>query len=95
MSNRLEIIRTRFTDVKSGQTSYGYRIYDDYGNGYNNMCDQHEIEDDGDLLRHAHDNCRENNIKDAIDLQIAMNGSVFIDDEEHDAEWMKYQLDKK
>ena len=37
MSNIVEIIPTEFRNVRSGVTSYGYRIYDDYECFYHNL----------------------------------------------------------
>jgi len=49
----MNIIRTVFTDHKSGETSYGYRAYDDTGSTYSNiMLDyQLELEDTKFLLK--------------------------------------------
>ena len=38
MSNRVSIVRTKFEKI-SGDISYGFRIYDDYDNDYNNCMD--------------------------------------------------------
>ena len=50
MSNRIELVPTLFTNVRSGETSYGYRLYDDADNVYNNMWDSIP-DDDLDCLR--------------------------------------------
>lgn len=49
MSNRVTITRTEFKNIKGGESSLGYRIYDEYGQEYNNCVDEKDIDLD-DLL---------------------------------------------
>ncbi len=52
MSNLISIQATRFTDISSGEKSYGYRIYDDYDSAYSNLLSKEEASgNDLDLLK--------------------------------------------
>ncbi len=35
--SRVSLVATKFVNVKSGEESFGYRLYDDYDSVYNNM----------------------------------------------------------
>lgn len=37
--NRVTIEPTKFIDVRSGEESFGYRIYDNYGSSYDNTLE--------------------------------------------------------
>ena len=50
--NKINLVSTKFTNIKSGEESFGYRIYDDYSSEYNNLLDT-PIDDDLDLLAQA------------------------------------------
>jgi hypothetical protein len=54
MSNRVTIMRTVFTDYATKEASYGYRIYDDYANDYNNCLIEDDLKlGDAEFLREA------------------------------------------
>lgn len=50
MSSKVYLKSTKFESM--GETTYGFRMYDDYEKTYNN-CSEAFIEDDLDLLRYA------------------------------------------
>ncbi len=51
MSNQIELVRTKFTDTRTGNESYGYRIFDDYAAFYSIYAEGKAPEDDLELLR--------------------------------------------
>lgn len=50
MSNQLYVTPTKFEDVRTGDVSYGVRVYDDYGNFYINHWESIP-DDDLDILQ--------------------------------------------
>jgi len=50
MSNRLTIEPTEFTNIRSGEKTYGVRVYDDYDQCYDNTWDEIPVSD-MDILR--------------------------------------------
>lgn len=50
MSNRITVEPTKFVDVRSGQETFGYRIFDDYGCCYDNTLESIP-DDDLELLK--------------------------------------------
>jgi hypothetical protein len=44
MSNKATIQRTIFFNVPKGEKTYGYRIYDDYGQSYSNTMTEEDME---------------------------------------------------
>ena len=56
MSNRITIQRTVFKNFNTENETYGYRIYDDYGQSYSNIMDLDELKlNDNDFIHAAHD----------------------------------------
>ena len=82
MSNRMEIVRTKFTDIKSGEESFGARIFDDYSCSYLNTLDT--IPDDDMVL-----------LQDLIDYDIFTEGFDHIREEKKgltiDGVWYDYE----
>lgn len=55
MGNRVSLDATKFTN-KDGNETYGYRMYDDYAQMYDNCAESNIMEmDDMELFRHALD----------------------------------------
>jgi hypothetical protein len=55
MSNRVSIDATQFTDT-DGTTTYGFRMYDDYAQLYNNCAESDIMEmDDKELFKYVLD----------------------------------------
>lgn len=50
MSNQVTIQPTKFEDVRTGDVTYGFRAYDDYGQSYGNTMDSIS-DDDLEFLR--------------------------------------------
>jgi len=44
MSSRVAILPTIFEDYPSGEKSYGFRIYDDYGVDYSNLWNRGDLD---------------------------------------------------
>lgn len=80
MSNKVNLIRTKFTDLKSGDESYGYRIYDDYSQDYSMFTDMvtRPPDDDKVFLRLVADGCPES-VSQTIDW--AIEHGMYIDDQ--------------
>lgn len=75
--NKITLTRTKFTDIKSGQESYGYRIYDDYGSSYA-MFDKAQVpERDDDFLKVVSNGCDE---QVAEMIQYSLEHGMYIDD---------------
>ena len=45
MSNRVTIEPTEFKNVRSGEKTYGVRVYDDYDQSYDNTWDKIPVKD--------------------------------------------------
>lgn len=50
MSNRITIEPTKFIDVRSGHITFGVRVFDDYGQSYDNTWNSIPL-DDLDVLK--------------------------------------------
>lgn len=76
--NRATIRRTVFQNFPAGEKTYGFRIYDDYGQEYCNMLEKETMElPDKDFFEIVKSNAGDNSI---IDIAIE-NGGIFIDDD--------------
>lgn len=53
MSNKTSLVRTKFTDLATGEETFGFRIYCDYSNGYCNIFKNKPDDDDLDFLAMA------------------------------------------
>lgn len=94
MSNRVNLIRTKFTDLKSGDEAYGYRIYDDYCQEYSMFTDMvtRPPDDDGVFLRLVADGCP-GSVAETIDW--AVEHGMYIDDVWYKADEVQSMLDSK
>lgn len=82
--NRVSLIRTKFTDLRSGDENYGYRIYDDYAQEYSMFPDNTKPkEDDGEFLKDVSNGCP-SGVTEMIDW--AMEHGMYIDDVWYGAE---------
>jgi hypothetical protein len=90
MSNQVCLVSTKFSNVKTGNVSFGYRLYDGYGATYNNTReidnwtenqeDQKFPDDDLDTLREAMELFEADNIAKAMFQFIEENeGGIEID----------------
>ena len=59
MANTVQLVRTKFTDIRSGDESLGYRIFDDYGASYGMFSEAKPSDDDGDFLHQVSDGADE------------------------------------
>jgi hypothetical protein len=89
MSNIVNIIRTKFIDIKSGEESLGYRIYDDYASAYNNTIEGKIPDDDGELLRLV---SNEGNDVQREMLHWALEHGIDIDDTFYEAKEVQEML---
>jgi len=91
MSNRVTLQSTTFQNHPSKEETHGYRMYDDYGQSYNNLLDKKQMEDmsDADLLHEA-----ANSGDDVMDAMIehAIENGMFINDEWYDGEEVQSML---
>ena len=80
MSNRVNIITTKFIDTADQYTSYGVRIFDDYLRCYNNCWDK--IPDSPrEILRKAYDDCTDNaEIAELFDFVLSQQKDVYVND---------------
>lgn len=51
MSNRAHVEPTKFRDIRTSHTTFGFRIWDDNYQGYNNKLSAADIQDDLGLLK--------------------------------------------
>ncbi len=58
MSNRISLIATKFTNIKTGHETLGYRLYDDYEQIYDNTFES-VPDDDIEFLQMVYDRCDE------------------------------------
>jgi len=78
MSNIVTIEPTEFIDVRSGNKSYGYRIYDAYGCHYDNSLES--IPDDDLELLGLVSQSEDNGILDILDFMSEHKKGVMIGD---------------
>lgn len=98
MSNRVTLQRTVFQNVRQDGTeaekSFGYRMYDDYGQTYDNTLEAEQVQvSDEELLRYVRDNGNEMTDEMISFLRDSDGHGLYIDDNWHDWEWVKKALD--
>lgn len=90
MSNRINLIRTKFTD-SSGEYN-GFRIYDDYGSEYGMFADEAKpSDDDKEFLLQVKDNFTRQ-VTDMVGF--GSENGMYIDDEFYDGEEIAKMLNK-
>ena len=94
MSNCAGIKGTIFTDIHTGDLSYGYRIYDDYGQSYNNRLNEDQIKNDMVLLEQVCHNLEDTVAAGIIDCMIEDNYGITINGNYYDYEEIKDQLNE-
>lgn len=87
MSNRVEIVRTKFTDLHDGFEIGGVRVFDEYSKEYHQWDDVPE--DDMDLLVKAIDSMV-NATDNSLEFAVTNHLSITIDDKTYD--WVDYAL---
>jgi hypothetical protein len=83
MSNRVTIQRTKFTNYDTDEKSFGYRLYDDYGQSYSNIMDERELKSsDEDFFNLVCDSADE--VGDAM-ISHALEHGIYIDSNWYEA----------
>ena len=90
MSNIVTITRTKFTNIVTGESTLGYRIYDNYAQDYNNCMDSIP-DDDLDLLTvvKAVDSEVVNSM---LEFVVENEGTIMIDKEFYEFDQIKHIL---
>lgn len=91
MSNIVTITRTKFVNTKTGESTLGYRVYDNYAQDYNNCMDSIP-NDDMELLRLVSDNASDI-VSDMLTFICESAGMIQIDDEFYDFDQTKHILE--
>lgn len=94
MSNQIHIEPTQFVDVRTGQTSYGVRVYDDYDQSYDNTWESIP-DDDMDVLAKVIDECDDEKILATIDHLNEMRCPIHIGDEMYEEEQYKHLFEEE
>lgn len=88
MSNQAVLTKTKFIDLKSGEESFGWRMYDNYGKDYSNVFLEEELEklDDLGLLTHAANSLHEEDfpVGGILDYCIENETGIIIDETYHE-----------
>lgn len=53
MSSTINLVRTKFVNLATGEETYGFRIYDEYSCAYSNTFETSPSDDDMDFLSEA------------------------------------------
>ena len=94
MSSKVNITTTEFKNIKTGNKTLGVRIYDDYGQSYDN-CWENIPDDDFDVLRKVlTDSCDSNNISAMMDFVAEHETGVCINNQWYDWEEIKHIFDE-
>ena len=93
MSSRLNIVSTKFENVKSGSITYGVRVFDDYSNSYDN-CWENIPENDFDVLRKLLKEGCSDNIADMLEFVKEHKQGVCIDEQWYDWDEIKHIFDE-
>jgi len=87
MSNRISIDPTEFKNVKTGDITFGVRVYDSYSNTYDNTWDSIPT-DDKDIIKKVLE-CDNQLIKDIIDFGKQEQNGIDIDGNYYDWDEIK------
>lgn len=93
-SDRVCLVRTKFEDLRTGNATFGWRLYDNYANTYNNFFTQEDIPDDDiELLEMAvRDAVTNENVRQFFNWIIEEKDSIDIDDETYTFDQIKETL---
>jgi hypothetical protein len=90
--NKPTVQRTVFTNHHNNSKSYGFRVYDDYGQTYCNILEESGLKkSDEEFLVLVSEMA--DDVADAM-LDFAMDHGITIDDVFYDAEWVRSVLNK-
>lgn len=93
MSNRLSLIRTKFVDTHSENSSIGFRIFDDYDQSYFNMELGQEVPKEPlELLEYAFINGDEK-VNEMLQWVVESQNGMYIESEYFPFEEIKHILD--
>jgi len=97
MSNQITIRPTEFRNIRTGDVTFGYRMYDNYGQTYDNCIfnTKDDIPDDDlELVKMVKDN--PNDVAGAMFDYIQENqGDIWVDDEWYEWEKIKHLWDEQ
>lgn len=91
MSNNLTIVPCEFKNVRSGEVSYGYRLFDDYTSVYDNTWESIP-DDDMEFLKElvqAVKDSNNNEIMNALEFVVEWQNSITIGKTEYQFEEIK------
>lgn len=91
MSNRLTIEPTEFKDVRSGNITYGVRVYDDYDQKYDNNWESIP-DDDMEILAKT---LNSDGMSDFFELVKAEEKGLYIGDQWYDFEEIQKILEEQ
>ncbi len=77
MSNRVTIEPTKFVNVRTGSTTFGYRAYDDYGGTYSNILPSLP-DDDLDFLKLVAETGLDEALSDMIDYCANRQSGLYV-----------------
>lgn len=90
MSNIVTIVRTKFVNIKTGESTLGYRIYDNYAQDYNN-CLNSIPEDDMEMLKVVGESVSDIG-GSMLGFVIETGGTIMIDNEFYEFDQIKHIL---
>lgn len=91
MSNRATLQRTEFKNLPQGDTTFGWRIYDDYGQTYSNILSKEDVEkSDEELLQQVSSFGDE---VSSVIIDFALEHGIYIGNQWYDADWVQKTLD--
>jgi len=83
MANKITIQPTQFIDLRSGESSFGYRIYDEYSCVYNNILYSNKEavpSDDLDFLADIAKNPFNKEMREMLEFVVDYKQGIFIGD---------------
>lgn len=95
MSDQTCVVRTKFEDMRTGSATFGWRLYDNYSNTYNNFFTEADIpEDDLELLAMVVNDAMSNeNVRQFFNWLIENEEGISIDNEDYSFEQIKETLE--
>jgi hypothetical protein len=89
MSNRVNLVSTKFVNVKENHETFGFRMYDDEGQEYDNTWKEIP-ENDLDVLAKVINESKNIQIMSMLDCIDENKEGIFVDSEWYDWEQIKH-----
>lgn len=94
MSNQVSLVRTEFRNMRDMDSSYGYRIFDNYDKAYYNTLDADQVPDDDlELLKFVTETANDDLSEGILDYLRMNEAGIDIDDTWYEYDQIRHILE--